>query len=50
MDGLIFTGTLQELTDYCEHLEKQRRHFASSCQYLHCNWQRLYPFDGNHCL
>ncbi|MGI2092382.1 transposase [Shewanella oncorhynchi] len=24
-------GTLQELTDYCEHLEKRRRHFATSC-------------------
>jgi len=30
-------GTLQKLTDYCEHLEKRRRHFASSCQYLHRN-------------
>ncbi|MFB2668672.1 transposase [Shewanella xiamenensis] len=29
-------GTLQELTDYCEHLEKRRRHFASSCQHFHC--------------
>ncbi|ABV88239.1 hypothetical protein [Shewanella pealeana] len=27
-------GSLQELTDYCEHLEKRRRHFANSCQYL----------------
>ncbi len=27
-------GTLQELTSYCEHLEKRRRHFAASCQYL----------------
>ena len=27
-------GSLQELTHYCEHLEKRRRHFASSCQYL----------------
>ncbi|MCL1139385.1 transposase [Shewanella pneumatophori] len=27
-------GSLQELTDYCEHLEKRRRHFASSCQHL----------------
>ncbi|MCG9964932.1 transposase [Shewanella cutis] len=27
-------GTLQELTDYCEHLEKQRRHFAKCCRYL----------------
>ncbi|SUI66005.1 Transposase and inactivated derivatives [Shewanella putrefaciens] len=27
-------GTLQELTDYCEHLEKRRRHFASCCQHL----------------
>jgi hypothetical protein len=27
-------GTLQELTRYCEHLEKRRRHFASCCQHL----------------
>ncbi|MGS0826732.1 transposase [Shewanella sp. 0m-8] len=27
-------GSLQELTDYCEHLEKRRRHFARSCEYL----------------
>ncbi|BFL83772.1 hypothetical protein LFREDSHE_22220 [Shewanella baltica] len=27
-------GTLQELTYYCEHLEKRRRHFASCCQHL----------------
>jgi REP element-mobilizing transposase RayT len=27
-------GTLQELTSYCEHLEKRRRHFASCCQHL----------------
>jgi hypothetical protein len=27
-------GTLQELSLYCEHLEKRRRHFASCCQYL----------------
>jgi REP element-mobilizing transposase RayT len=27
-------GTLQELTHYCEHLEKRRRHFASCCQHL----------------
>ncbi|MEL4249366.1 hypothetical protein AAEH83_20805, partial [Shewanella xiamenensis] len=30
-------GTLQELTDYCEHLEKRRRHFASSCQHFNSN-------------
>ena len=30
-------GTLQELTDYCEHLEKRRRHFAASCQHFHSN-------------
>ncbi|MFB2728368.1 transposase [Shewanella mangrovisoli] len=30
-------GTLQALTDYCEHLEKRRRHFAASCQHFHCN-------------
>ncbi len=27
-------GTLQELTSYCEHLEKRRRHFTKCCQYL----------------
>jgi hypothetical protein len=27
-------GTLQELTRYCEHLEKRRRHFASCYQHL----------------
>jgi hypothetical protein len=27
-------GTLQELTRYCEHLEKRRRHFSSCCQHL----------------
>jgi hypothetical protein len=26
-------GTLQELTRYCEHLEKRRRHFSSCCQH-----------------
>ncbi|WP_076416718.1 transposase [Shewanella sp. UCD-KL12] len=25
-------GTLQEITGYCEHLEKRRRHFSQSCQ------------------
>ncbi|MCL1136945.1 transposase, partial [Shewanella hafniensis] len=30
-------GTLQALTDYCEHLEKRRRHFAASCQHFHSN-------------
>ena len=30
-------GTLQALTDYCEHLEKRRWHFAASCQHLRCN-------------
>lgn len=25
-------GTLQELTTYCEHLDKRRRHFASCCK------------------
>ncbi|AAN57493.1 transposase [Shewanella oneidensis MR-1] len=30
-------GTLQELTDYCEHLEKRRRHFAASCQHFKSN-------------
>ncbi|NRB25783.1 MAG: transposase [Shewanella sp.] len=27
-------GTLQELTRYCEHQGKLRRHFAHSCEYL----------------
>ncbi|CAM2937913.1 transposase [Vibrio rarus] len=30
-------GTLDELTCYCEHLEKRRRHFSSCCQYLKAN-------------
>ncbi|EGM68969.1 transposase [Shewanella sp. HN-41] len=29
-------GTLQELTDYYEHLEK-RRHFVADCQHFHKN-------------
>ncbi|AQS40325.1 hypothetical protein Sps_05256 [Shewanella psychrophila] len=35
--GKIFhgpVGTLQELTNYCEHLEKRGRHFSQCCQYL----------------
>jgi REP element-mobilizing transposase RayT len=27
-------GTMQELTEYCEHLEKRRRHYCHACQYL----------------
>ncbi|WP_261875100.1 transposase [Vibrio rarus] len=27
-------GTLEELTSYCEHLEKRRRHFSKCCQHL----------------
>lgn len=27
-------GSQQELTQYCEHLQKRRRHFATSCQYF----------------
>ncbi|NRD73003.1 transposase [Shewanella sp. VB17] len=27
-------GTLQELSRYCEHLNKRRRHFSTSCEYL----------------
>ena len=30
-------GTLQELTHYCEHLEKRRRHFAKCCQHFNSN-------------
>ncbi|QFU24123.1 transposase [Shewanella eurypsychrophilus] len=30
-------GTLQELTSYCDHLEKRRRHFSHCCQYLQVN-------------
>ncbi|ABX49204.1 protein of unknown function DUF1568 [Shewanella baltica OS195] len=25
---------MQELTDYCKHLEKRRRHFMFCCQHL----------------
>ncbi|NRB23773.1 transposase [Shewanella sp.] len=35
--GKIFhgpVGTLQELTRYCKHLEKRRRHFSQCCKYL----------------
>ena len=35
--GHIFhgpVGTLQELSRYCEHLNKRRRHFSTSCEYL----------------
>ncbi|MCL1049977.1 transposase [Shewanella abyssi] len=35
--GKIFhgpVGTTQELTNYCEHLQKRRRHFARCCKYL----------------
>ncbi|MEL4389165.1 transposase [Shewanella xiamenensis] len=28
-------GTLQELTHYCKHLEKRRRHFVASCQHFY---------------
>ncbi|MDI5836363.1 transposase, partial [Shewanella xiamenensis] len=28
-------GTLQELTHYCERLEKRRRHFVASCQHFY---------------
>jgi hypothetical protein len=27
-------GALQELSSYCEHLEKRRRHFSACCQHL----------------
>ncbi len=27
-------GNIQELTTFCEHLQKRRRHFAKSCKYL----------------
>ncbi|NRB26007.1 transposase [Shewanella sp.] len=35
--GKIFhgpVGTTQELTNYCNHLQKRRRHFAKCCKYL----------------
>ena len=35
--GEIFhgpVGTTQELTNYCDHLQKRRRHFAKCCKYL----------------
>ena len=38
--GKVFkgpVGTLQEVTSYCEHLEKRRRHYSQSCQYLMAN-------------
>ena len=38
--GVLFhgpVGTLQELSRYCEHLEKRRRHFTKSCQYIQLN-------------
>ena len=41
-------GTLQELTDYCEHLEKRRRHFAKCCQHFYSNWQRLISLQKPH--
>ena len=27
-------GTLEEFSRYCEHLNKRRRHFSSSCEYM----------------
>ncbi|CAM3038569.1 transposase [Vibrio rarus] len=36
--GLLFhgpVGSIEELTCYCQHLQKRRRHFASCCKYLH---------------
>lgn len=30
-------GTLQEFNHYCEHLNKRRRHFLSSCQFISTN-------------
>ena len=35
--GSIFhgpVGSLEEMSHYCDHLEKRRRHFAGSCQYF----------------
>ncbi|MCL1127955.1 transposase [Shewanella surugensis] len=35
--GALFhgpVGTLQELSRYCEHLDKRRRHFSKCCQYM----------------
>lgn len=35
--GMLFhgsVGTLQELTSYCGHLDKRRRHFSKCCQYF----------------
>ncbi|WP_298775591.1 transposase [uncultured Shewanella sp.] len=35
--GLLFhgpVGTLQELSRYCEHLDKRRRHFSKCCQFM----------------
>ncbi|MCL1127890.1 transposase [Shewanella surugensis] len=35
--GTLFhgpVGTLQELSRYCEHLDKRRRHFSKCCKYM----------------
>ena len=35
--GSIFhgpVGPLEDLTHYCDHLQKRRRHFAGNCQYF----------------
>jgi hypothetical protein len=34
-------GTLQELTRYCEHLVKRRRHFSSCCQHLKAGYSQI---------
>ena len=34
--GLV--GPLENLTHYCDHLEKRRRHFSGSCQYFKTGW------------
>ncbi|MDO6613334.1 transposase [Shewanella sp. 1_MG-2023] len=30
-------GTLQKFSNYCEHLNKRRRHFSNSCQFIPAN-------------
>ncbi|OBT09440.1 transposase [Vibrio sp. UCD-FRSSP16_10] len=35
--GYLFhgpVGNIEELTDYCKHLEKRRRHFSTCCRYF----------------
>ena len=46
--GSIFhgpVGSLEELTHYCDHLEKRRRYFSERCQYFKTGWStQLFNF------